>query len=88
MNIWGLRWFFLLESTHKLLFKLFSQERHFCKTRHFVQPSVSLVKRECSLHIFKHNFTLCKNFAIEAVLEQGIETVHMLIGETKSIQLM
>ena len=49
----GLRWFVLLKSTHEKFSKLFSQESLLCKTRHFVHPSVSLVKEDCLLH------TLC-----------------------------
>ena len=71
-----------------MLFKLFFQEPLFCNTRLFVQSSVSLVKEGCSLHIVKHISTLCKNFSTEAVLEQGIKRVHVLMGETKCIQFM
>ena len=71
-----------------MLLKLFSQEPLFCNTRHFVHSSVSLVKGDCSLHIVKHVCTLCNIFSAESVLEQGIKTVHVLIGETKCIQYM
>ena len=74
-----------LESTQKILLKLFSL---FCNTRHFLHSSVSLVKRDCSLHIVKHISTFCHFFSIEAVLEQGIRTFHVLISETKCIQFM
>ena len=71
-----------------MLFKRFSQEPLLCITRHFVHPSVSLLKGECSLHIVRHISTLCNNFSIEAVLEQGIQTVDVLIGEAECIQFM
>ena len=71
-----------------MLFKLLSQEPLFCNTRHFVHSSVPLVKGDYSLHIVKHKSNLCKNFDIEAVFEQGVKTVHVLIGETKCIQFM
>ena len=71
-----------------MLFKLFSQEPLFCNTRDFVHSSVSLVKGDCSLHIAKQFSTLCINVSAESVLEQGIRTVHVLIGETECIQFM
>ena len=49
---------------------------------------VSWVKGYCSLHIVKHISTLCNNFSIEAVLEQGIKAVEVLIGETNCIEFM
>ena len=64
--------FFLLENRHKVLFKLFSQDPHFCNTRLFVHSSVSLVKSDCFLHIVKHISTLCNNFPAESILEQSI----------------
>ena len=71
-----------------MLFEPISQECLFCNIRQFVYSSVSLVKRDCSLHIVKHISTLGENFCVGAVLEQGIKTVHVLIGETKCIQFM
>ena len=47
-----------------------------------------MVKEDCPVHIVKHISTLRIKFPIEAVLEHGIKTVHVLIGETKGNQFM
>ena len=71
-----------------MFFVLFPQESLFCNARRSVHFLVSVIKVNCSLHVIKHLSTLCNNFSTESVLEKCIQTVHVLIGETKCIQLL
>ena len=71
-----------------MFFVLFSQESLFCNARHSVNSLVSVIKVNRSLHVIKHSSTLWKIFYAQSVLEQGIQTVHVFIGETKCIQSM
>ena len=60
----------------------------FCNARHSVNSFVSLIKVNCSLHVIKHLSTLWNNFSTESILEKCIQTVHVLKGEAKRIQLL
>ena len=71
-----------------MLFKLFAQGHHFLKYSAFGHSSTSLFKGNCSLLLARHISTLCKSFSAESALGQGIQTVHVLMGETKCIQFM
>ena len=42
----------------------------------------------CPLHIIKKFYNLDNNFATESILENCIQTVHVLVGETESIQFL
>ena len=53
---------------------------------HSVHSSVSLINLDCSSHIIKHLTSLDKIVSTESILEQCIETVHVLICETQWIQ--
>ena len=84
----GLRCFCLLNIAEQMFFVLFPQESLFCNARHSVHSLVSVIKVNCSLHVIKHLSTLCNNFSSGSILEECIQTVHVLIGEAKSIQLL
>ena len=71
-----------------MFFVIFPQESLFCNAQHSVHSLVSVIKVNCSLHVIKHLSTLCNNFSIESILEKCIQTVHMLMGEAKCIQLL
>ena len=49
---------------------------------------VLLVEMICPLQIIKELSTLDDNFATEVVLEKCIQTVHVLVVETESIQFL
>ena len=71
-----------------MLFQLFTQESLFRDAGLSVHSSVLLVEINCPLQIIKEVSTLDNNFATEAVLQKWIQTVHVLIGEAKCIQLL
>ena len=48
-----------------------------------VQFSVFLITIDCFFHIIKHLTTLDNKTSTELILEQCLETVHMLICETQ-----
>ena len=71
-----------------MFFVLFPQQVLFRDARHSVHSSVLVVEMNCPLHIIK-NFSILDNiFATESVLEKFIQTVHMLVVETESIQFL
>ena len=53
-----------------------------------VHSSVLLVELNCPLQIIKELSTLDNNCVSEAVLEKCIQTVHVLVVETESIQFV
>ena len=71
-----------------MFFLLFPQESLFCDAGQSVHSSVFLVEMNCPLQIIKELSTLDNNFAIEAVLEKRIQTVHVLVVETECIQFL
>ena len=71
-----------------MLFKVFLQESLFRDAGHSVHSSVLLVEMNCPLKIIKELSTLDNNFATEAVLENCIQTVHVLLVETECIQFL
>ena len=71
-----------------MLSELFPQESLLCNARHFVHSLVSLNKVNCSLDVIKHVSILCNNFSTESIIEQCIQTIHVLIGEAKRIHLL
>ena len=71
-----------------MLFVLFPQESLFFNARHSVHSLVSVIKLNCSLHVIKHFSPLCNNFSTESIFEKCLQTVHVLIGEVKCIQLL
>ena len=71
-----------------MFFVLSPQESLFCDAGHSVHSSVLLVEINCSLQITKELSTLDINFATEAVLENCIQTVHVLIVETECIHFL
>ena len=71
-----------------MFFVLLPQESLFCDARHSLHSSFLLVEMNCPLQIIKELSTLDNNFAIEAVLEKRIQTVHLLEVETECIQFL
>ena len=71
-----------------MLFVLFPQESLFCDAGHSVHSSVFLVEMNCPLQIIEELSTRDNNFAAEAALEKGIQTVHVLVVETQGIQFL
>ena len=65
---------------------LFPQASLFRDARHSLHSSVLLVEMNCPLQKIKELSTLDNNFALEAVLEKRIQTVHVLVVETEWIQ--
>ena len=71
-----------------MFFVLFLQESYFDYAGHSVHSSVLLVEMNCPLQIIKKLSTVNNNIAAEAVLENCIQTVHVLVVETKCIQFL
>ena len=71
-----------------MFFVVFPQESLFHDAGLSVHSSVFLVEINCPLQIIKELSTLDNNFATEAVLEKCIQTVHVLLVETESIQFL
>ena len=67
---------------------LFPQESLFRDAGHSLHSSVLLVEMNCALQFIKDLSTLDNIFANEAVLENCIQTVHMLVVETECIQIL
>ena len=74
----GLRWFCFFGTSSISVFCSFSSEFFFGMLGILSTP-VSFIKTDRSLHIIKHLTTLDNIFFIESLLEQCIETVHVLI---------
>ena len=66
-----------------MFFVLFPQESLFRDARRSLHSSVLLVEMNCPLQIIEELTTLDNNFAIEALLERCIQTVHVLVVETE-----
>ena len=71
-----------------MFFGFHPQESLFRDAGHSLHSSVLLVEMNCPLQYFKELSTLDNNFAIEAVLEKCIQTVHVLAVETECIQFL
>ena len=71
-----------------MFFVLFPQESFFRDAGHSVHSSVLLVEMNCPLQIIKELSFLENNFVTEAVLEECIQTVHLLVIETEAIQFL
>ena len=61
----------------------FPQEFRFRDAGNSMHSFVSLIKIDCSLHRIEHLTALDNNNSTESILEQCIETVHLLISETQ-----
>ena len=68
-----------------MFFVVFPQESLFRDAGHSVHSSVLLVEMNCPLQIIKELSTLDNNVASEAVLENSIHTVHVLLVETECV---
>ena len=66
-----------------MFFVLFPQETLFRDAEHSLHSTVLLVEMSCPLQSIKELSTLDNNFAIEAVLENCIKTVQVLVVETE-----
>ena len=75
-----LRRFSLLEGAQQIFFYFLLSL--FFPLLSIVQSSVSLITKDCSLHIIKHSPALDNNDSTESILEECIETVDVLICET------
>ena len=71
-----------------MFFVLFPEESLFRDVGHSVQSSVLLVEMNCPLQVIKELSTLDNNIATEAVIEEGIKAVHVLVVETECIQFL
>ena len=83
-----MRCFWLSRGADKRLFELFPQENFFQDAGRSLHSSGLLVEMNCRVQIIKELSALDNKFGTEAVLEKGIQRVHVLIGETKCIQLL
>ena len=71
-----------------MFFVLFPPEPLFRDAGYPVHSSVLLVEMNCPLQIIKELSTLGNNFATEAVLEKCIQTLQVLVNETKCIHIL
>ena len=71
-----------------MFFVPFPQESLLRDAEHSVHSPVLLVEMNCPLQIVKELSTLENNFATEAVLEKCMQTVHVLVVETKCIHFL
>ena len=71
-----------------MLLVVLPQKYLFRDAGHSVHSSVLLVEMNCPLQIIKELSTLDNTFAIEAVPEKRIQTVHVLVVETECIQFL
>ena len=71
-----------------MFFVLFPQESLFRDAGQSLHSSSLLVQMNCPLQFIKELSTLDNSFAIEAVLEKCIQTVHVLVVETERIQFL
>ena len=71
-----------------MFFVLFSQESFFLDAGHSVNSSVLVVEMNCLLQIFKEWSILDKKIATEAVVENCIQTVQVLVVATESNQFL
>ena len=71
-----------------MFFVVLPQESLFRDAGHSFSSSVLLGEMNCPLQIIKGLSTLDNNFAYEAVLEKCVQTVHVLVVETKCIQIL
>ena len=66
----------------------FPQDYLFRTAGHSVDSSVTLNKIDCSLHINKHLTYLDYKISNESIVEQCIETVHLMICGTQRVQFL
>ena len=59
-----------------------------CNARHSLHSLVFVIRVNYSLLVIKHLSTLCNNLSTESILENCIQTVHVLIGEAKCDQFL
>ena len=78
----SLRQFSLLEGAQRMFFGPFSQESFFRNAVHSVQSSDLVVEMSYPVPITKKLSFPDNNFEIESVLQNCIQTVHMLVLET------
>ena len=71
-----------------MFFVFFPQESFFLHAGHSVHSFVLLVEMNFALNIIKELSTLDNNFTTELVHEKCIQTVHVLVVETESMQLL
>ena len=71
-----------------MVFELFDQEYLFRDAGNSVHSSVLLVEMNCFLQIIKELSFLENIFVTETVLQKCIQTVHVLVVETESIQFL
>ena len=71
-----------------MIFVLFPQESLFRDAGHSLHSSVLLFEMKFPLQNIKELSILDNNLAIEAVLENCIQTVHVLVVETECIQFL
>ena len=67
---------------------LFLQQALLHEAWHSVHSSVLVVEMNWPLQIIKKLSTLDNNFATDAVLENCIQTFHVLVVETECIQFL
>ena len=70
------------------MFLYFFLKSLFRGARHSANSSVLLTEINCPLQIIKEMSTFHINFATESVLENCLQTVHVLMKETKCIQFL
>ena len=78
-----MRRFGLWEEAQQMSFEVFPQVSLFRDDGDSVRSSVLLVEMKCPLQFIKELFNLEIHFATEALFEQCIQTVHMLVVETE-----
>ena len=78
----------LLEGAQQMYFVVFPQESLFRNAGNSVPFSVLVVEINCPLHIMKELSTPGKKLATESVLEEFLQTVHMLVVEMECIQIL
>ena len=83
-----LRRFGVLGGAQQMFFVLFPQESFFRDAGYSVHSSVLLVEMNWHLQFIKDLFTFENKFVTEAVLENCIQTVHVLLVETECIQFL
>ena len=71
-----------------MFFELFPQTYFFRDAGRSVHSSVLQVEMKCPLQSIRELSTLENNFVNEAVLEKGIQRVHVLVVETECIQFL
>ena len=83
-----MRRFGLLLGAQQTFLVLFPQESLFRDAGHSVHSSVLLVEMNCPLQNIKEVPNVENIFAMEALLEKFVQTVHVLVVETECIQFL